>query len=107
MNHLLILLCTCMFVSCDIKSKYRNNISGSLGTPKQSVSYEIIKSEDMVADKIDNNESCELCFILDDEIPVKSASEKSFKWYYTIPFIGLAILSFLVYRLKKQNMKSL
>tara|TARA_B100001093_G_scaffold128699_1_gene121182 strand:- start:5569 stop:5781 length:213 start_codon:yes stop_codon:yes gene_type:complete len=34
-------------------------------------------------------------------------NSNKFKWYYTIPFIGLVILVVLVYKLKQQNLKSL
>jgi hypothetical protein len=37
-----------------------------------------------------------------------NTSEESFvNWYYVLPFVGLAILGILVYRLKQQNLKSL
>lgn len=107
MKYLLSMLYMFLLTSCGTKDQYGDNVSGTFGVTKQQVSYETVKVDTNTTEKLDNNESCEMCFIVTDKIPVKSASKKSFKWYYTIPFIGLAITTFLVYRLKQQNMKSL
>jgi hypothetical protein len=106
MKHLLILLCMSTLVSCGIKNKFLNSSSGTLGVPKQPT---------------EENSTTELIFITEDtesktspsqpdEVvanPVDEVKESFFKWYYAVPFVGLAILAFLVYRLKQQNLKSL
>lgn len=106
MKHLLILLCMSTLVSCGIKNKFLNSSSGTLGVPKQPT---------------EENSTTELTFVVNDTqsesqpsqsevVGVEqddSDTESVFKWYYAIPFVGLAILAFLVYRLKQQNLKSL
>jgi len=102
MKHLLILLCMTTLVSCGIKNKFLNSSSGTLGVPKQPT---------------EENSTPELIFVettqpetpttQPDQTPVKTSNqseESFFNWYYTIPFVGLGILAFLVYRLKKQSM---
>jgi len=105
MKHLLILLCMTTLVSCGIKNKFLNSSSGTLGVPKQPT---------------EENSTTELIFVdvVQPETQPKQSDvvvtnqdgqeeESFFKWYYAVPFVGLGILAFLVYRLKQQNLKSL
>jgi len=102
MKHLLILLCMSTLVSCGIKNKFLNSSNGTLGVPKQPT---------------EENSTAELIFVettqsetppIQPESATKETSDQSeesfLKWYYAIPFVGLGILAFLVYRLKKLNM---
>ena len=105
MKHLLILLCVCTLTACGIKNKLLNSSSGSLGVSKQptklssptivSTSQPVIQSATSPSQSTNTNE------------PTKQTESSVVKWYYTLPFVGLAIIALLVYRLKQQNMKSL
>ena len=105
MKHLLILLCVTTLVSCGIKNKLLNSTSGTLGVPKQSPQTAI----SVVDDPVDVQQT-PLTTPGDKPIiptPIDISDESSDNWYYILPFVGLAILGLLVYRLKQQNLKSL
>ena len=105
MKHLLILLCMSTLVSCGIKNKFLNSSSGTLGVPKQPTeensTTELIVEEHNQVESISTQSTEDVTYTSD---PV---DEPFFKWYYAVPFVGLAILALLVYRLKQQNLKSL
>ena len=107
MKHLLILLLMSTLVSCGIKDLYLNSTSGSLGIPKQPIlpteETTIIAQPSNQTSQTQDSEKINVT----DTFATEKSEEPMFKWYYIIPFIGLAILAFLVYRLKQQNMKSL
>jgi hypothetical protein len=102
MKNLLILLCVTSLVSCGIKDKLLNSTSGALGVPKQP-SQNVIS---VVDDPVVVQQPPPLTAL--DDKPVTPISDESvINWYYILPFVGLAILGLLVYRLKQQNLKSL
>ena len=107
MKRLLILLCLSTLTSCGIKNKFLNSTSGTLGVPKQpteerSITESGVTSTTEVIQQTTQSQPDPTAS------EVTTESEESFsKWYYAIPFVGLAILAFLVYRLKQQNLKSL
>ena len=103
MKHLLILLCMSTLVSCGIKDKYFNSTGGTLGVPKQPVPH---TTPQVITQPSTQNSQTHI--VDDSDATATSATEEStLKWYYSLPFIGLVILVFLVYRLKKQNLNSL
>ena len=108
MKRLLILLCMSTLVSCGIKNKFLNSSSGTLGVPKQpteeNATTELVFVESTQHES--KNEQSEVDTTLTTET-TNQPDESFFKWYYAVPFVGLAILAFLVYRLKQQNLKSL
>ena len=103
MKHLLIILCMATLVSCGIKNKFLNSPSGTLGVPKQPTedtsTTELIFTTDATQSETPPNQS-------DTNATNQLDQEETsfFNWYYTLPFIGLGILAFLVYRLKRQSM---
>ena len=106
MKHLLILLCLTTFVSCGIKDKLLNSTNGRLGVPKQPPRQTAISVVD------DPGAVQPTPITTSDDKPktptsFDTSTESSDNWYYVLPFVGLAILGLLVYRLKQQNMKSL
>lgn len=102
MKHLLILLCVTTLVSCGIKNKLLNSTSGTLGVPKQPTPQNVIS---VVDDPVVVQQTP---LTAPDDKPTTPVSDESFvNWYYVLPFVGLAILGLLVYRLKQQNLKSL
>lgn len=102
MKHLLILLCVTTLVSCGIKDKLLNSTSGTLGVPKQPPQTAISVVGDPVA-----VQQTPLTAPDGDEPTTPTSDESFVNWYYILPFVGLAILGLLVYRLKQQNLKSL
>jgi hypothetical protein len=100
MKNLLILLCVTSLVSCGIKDKLLNSTSGALGVPKQPSQNVISLVDDTVVVK-----QPPLTALVDKTTP--TSDESVINWYYVLPFVGLAILGLLVYRLKQQNLKSL
>ena len=105
MKHLLILLFMSTLVSCGIKNKFLNSSNGSLGISKQPTE-ENSTPELMV---VEQNQSESITIQSNEDVidTPDVVDDSFFKWYYAIPFVGLAILAFLVYRLKQQNLKSL
>jgi len=105
MKRLLILLCLSTLVSCGIKNKFLNSSSGTLGVPKQPT--EVTSAPELIfADSTQPETQLNQPEV--DTLETTDKSEESFfKWYYAVPFVALAILAFLVYRLKQQNLKSL
>lgn len=104
MKHLLILLCMSTLTSCGIKDTYFNSTSGTLGVPKQPTPQtRIITQPSTQSPQTQSEKESDVV-----DVPATKESEEStFKWYYAVPFVGLAIIAFLVYRLKQQNLKSL
>ena len=106
MKHLLILLlCVTTLVSCGIKDKLLNSTGGTLGVPKQPPQTAISVVDNPVVVQ-------QTPITAPDDKPITptsvDTSDESFvNWYYVLPFVGLAILGLLVYRLKQQNLKSL
>ena len=88
-------------VSCGIKDKYFNSTSGTLGVPKQPIpqTQVIIQPSTQNPQPRDSEEL--------DVVDTPTTEKSTIKWYYAVPFVGLAIIAFLVYRLKQQNLKSL
>jgi hypothetical protein len=101
MKNLLILLCITTLVSCGIKDKLLNSTSGALGVPKQPSQNVISLVDDPVVVKQPPLTA------LVDKTTTPTSDESVINWYYVLPFVGLAILGLLVYRLKQQNLKSL
>lgn len=108
MKHLLILLCVTTFASCGIKDKLLNSTSGTLGVPKQPPQTVISVVDDPVVVQQPHS-SISVDKTVSPTTPTSDdTSDESFdNWYYVLPFVGLAILGLLVYRLKQQNLKSL
>ena len=113
MKHLLILLCVTTLVSCGIKDKLINSSSGKLGVPKQSTQNttpivdEPIVDEPIVVQPVQTStQDTKVKPITQTEVQTDTSNESFVNWYYVLPFVGLVILGFLVYRLKQQNLKS-
>lgn len=104
MKRLLILLCLSTLTSCGIKNKFLNSSSGTLGVPKQYVgensTTELISTEPEKQPESPPTQSETATKAMETD----QSTESFFNWYYTLPFVGLAILAFLVYRLKQQNL---
>ena len=101
----IILIATLLISSCGVKNKILKwNNSDQLGIEEQA-------SE--VRDSFSTTDAGKL--ILDRPVVLEtkydeSASETTAdfnSWFYVIPFLILSLLTFLVFRLKKQNMNSL
>ena len=109
MKHLLILLCMSTLVSCGIKNKFLNSSSGSLGVTKQPTQNTAsIVDDPVVVQPIQSSTSdTKTKPIIRTESQTNASNESFVNWYYVLPFVGLVILGFLVYRLKQQNLKSL
>jgi hypothetical protein len=105
MKHLLILLCITTLTSCGIKNKLLNSSGGTLGVPKQPT--EVTTPVDTNTDVLHTTQSTQSSLDKTESTPIEASDESFVNWYYVLPFIGLAILGFLVYRLKQQNLKSL
>ena len=106
MKHLLILVCLSTLVSCGIKNKIWNPTIGKLGVSKQhtqQISFDNAESTTLA--KVDQQTQQSKPLVLNKPSPQKKMSE--LKWYYAFPFLALIVLALLVYRLKKQNLKSL
>ncbi len=107
MKHLLILLCVSTLASCGIKDVYLSSPSGTLGVPKQlPPPTKQTQVNTQLSEHNTNTQDSEKSNVVDAPISEKS-EESTFKWYYAVPFMGLAFIAFLVYRLKQQNLKSL
>jgi len=108
MKHLLILLCITTLVSCGIKNKFLNSSSGKLGVPKQPtvVTAPVVTHTD-VPPATQSTQSTQSSLDKTESTPTEAPDESFVNWYYVLPFVGLAILGLLVYRLKQQNLKSL
>jgi len=105
----IILAITLLFSSCGIKNKIiKWNNSGELGIQKQNpiVVDEHTTSADVV-EVDDVNESNIHETYYQSESSEQSTSDNNSHWFYVIPFVGFAVIALLVFRLKKQNMKSL
>lgn len=111
MKHLLILLCITTFVSCGIKDKLLNSTSGTLGVPKQPTPPQtvisVVDDPVVVQQTQPSKQNTKTKPITRTEIQTNASNESFVNWYYVLPFVGLAILGLLVYRLKQQNLKSL
>ena len=107
MKHLLILLCVTTLVSCGIKDKLLNSTSGALGVPKQPSQNVISVVDDPVVQQPQQPPQPPPLTALVDKQKTPTSDEYVINWYYVLPFVGLAILGLLVYRLKQQNLKSL
>lgn len=107
MKHLLILLCVTTLVSCGIKNKLLNSSGGTLGVSKQPT----VDTAQVDTTQVDTNivvsQPTPVPSDKTEPTPVESSDESFANWYYVLPFVGLAILGLLVYRLKQQNLKSL
>ena len=114
MKHLIILLCMSTLVSCGIKDKYFNSTGGTLGVPKQPTTQTPVITQSTTQTPVvtqpteQNSQTQDVKESHAADTPTSNESEEStIKWYYAVPFVGLAIIAFLVYRLKQQNLKSL
>ncbi len=98
---LLITLVTSMLTSCGLKNKITSYIDsgGQLGVPKQDVVLEI-PTEPIATEMTESNVTTPN---LD---PIESVKDTPV-WFYIVPFVILVGFALLVFRLKKQNMKSL
>ena len=106
MKKLMIMLGVLLVVtSCNLKNKFSTAADGQLGIPKQpsvdagednATTINFSHPEDVVEIDVTETATTEETDV-DDGNPL---------WYYLIPFGGLGIIAFLVYRLKKQNMIS-
>lgn len=112
MKHLLILLCVSTLVSCGLKNKLLNSTSGTLGVSKQLASNPTpVNANPSVSQQPPQISSVDKTTPTTPTTPIKTQTnttdESVINWYYVLPFVGLAILGLLVYRLKQQNLKSL
>ena len=102
----IILAVTLLFSSCGIKNKITKwNNSGELGVPKQN-----IERTDLVSDNSEKETSIKPTEnIIETKYTEESNDvvDETNYYFYLIPFVILGILTFLVFRLKKQNMNSL
>ena len=106
MKHLLILLCVTTLVSCGIKDTLLNSTRGTIGVPKQPTQNTTPIVVNPVVQQPQSGVSVDKTTT--PTTPTTPTSDESFaNWYYVLPFVGLAILGLLVYRLKQQNLKSL
>ncbi len=106
MKKLMIMLGVLLVVtSCNLKNKFSTTEDGQLGIPKQpsvgvgednATTISFPHPEDVVEIGVAETATAE-------ETDVDRGNPF---WYYLIPFGGLGIIAFLVYRLKKQNMVS-
>ena len=105
----IILAVTLLFSSCGIKNKITKwNNSGELGIPKQNpIVAEANTTLDDVVVANDVNQSKVHETYYSSESSEQPTSDDNSYWFYIIPFVGLVITALLVFRLKKQNMKSL
>tara|TARA_B100001093_G_C26424509_1_gene841275 strand:+ start:381 stop:665 length:285 start_codon:yes stop_codon:yes gene_type:complete len=89
--------------ACSIKNKIWNSTGSQLGVTKQSIQPPLV---DTTSVPTVHQQTSQMQPI---SVNKTSPQKKSFelKWYYVLPFVGLVILGFLVYRLKQQNLKSL
>lgn len=106
----IIIAVTLLFSSCGIKDKITKwNNSGELGIPKQEpivVEVNTTQADDVVSVvKDDDTKVHETYYQSESTEPI--TSDNNSYWFYVIPFVGLAVIALLVFRLKKQNMKSL
>ena len=98
--------------SCGIKDKIFNyNNSGSLGVVRQSSEIakqptETTLSDENVTSAENLTRNVKVIETRHENVPEKLDDETSW-WIYSVPFIVIAIIAFLVFRLKKQNMNSL
>lgn len=95
-------------VSCGIKDKYFNSTGGTLGVPKQPTPQPTTQTQVITQPSTQSpqTQSAKESDVVDASATEES-EESTLKWYYAVPFVGLAIIAFLVYRLKQQNLKSL
>lgn len=103
MRQYLILLCI-LLGSCGFGSKFFKSTSDRLGVSKQLV--------------IENNDTPNIQASISTNVSVPAETDsigesipreddQLSSWFYLTPFVMLALITFLVFRLKKQNMKSL
>jgi len=107
MKHLLILLCITTLTSCGIKNKFLNSTSGTLGVPKQPTQNTTPSVVNPVVQQPHSSISVDKTTSPISPTFNDTSDEFFVNWYYVLPFVGLVILGFLVYRLKQQNLKSL
>lgn len=107
MKHLLILLCVTTLVSCGIKDTLLNSTGGTIGIPKQPTQNTAPIVVNPVVQKPQSSISVDKTTTPTPPTTDDTSDESFVNWYYVLPFVGLAILGFLVYRLKQQNLKSL
>ncbi len=101
----IILIATLLISSCGVKNKILKwNNSDQLGIEEQASevhdSFSTTDVEKLISDRP---------VVLETKYD-ESASETTAdlnSWFYVIPFLILSLLTFLVFRLKKQNMNSL
>lgn len=110
MKYLLTLLCVTTLSSCGLKNKILNSMSGTLGVPKQpthEVFAEIAPQIEPVQSQLQLTTQTQNSNVRSETTETEQSIMSAFKWHYTLPFIGIAIIALLVYRLKQQNLKSL
>ena len=108
MKNLLILLCVFILASCGIKNKIWNSEGGKLGVSKQPThQISSVNSINKPVAKVHQKTLQSQPLVLDKPKPSSQKRLSELKWYYALPFLGVGILAFLVYRLKQKNMKSL
>ena len=102
----IIIAVTLLFSSCGLKDKITKwNNSGELGIPKQEpIVVEVNTTSDDVVKEVDSKVH-ETYYQSESSEPI--ASDNNSYWFYVIPFVGLVVIALLVFRLKKQNTKSL
>ena len=102
----IILATVLLLSSCGVKDKILKwNNSGELGVPKQN-----IERTDLVSDNSEKETSIKPTEnIIETKYTEESNDvvDETNYYFYLIPFVILGILTFLVFRLKKQNMNSL
>ena len=98
---LLITFVIAMLTSCGLKNKITSfmDSDGQLGIPKQDIVLETLP-------ELTIPESSENSVIKPSVDPIKNVKDTPI-WFYIVPFVILMGFAFLVFRLKKQNMKSL
>ena len=90
-----------LLTSCGLKNKITSfmDSDGQLGVSKQNIVLETLP-ELTISESSDNNVTTPSVD------PIKSVKDTPI-WFYIVPFVVLITLALLVFRLKKQNMKSL
>ena len=104
----LIVLLTCLVLmsSCGIKKSILNYGNSGLGIPQQEPMVEVKQTEapsvgDLNLSQVDESNTHTT------ETNESSENAETSIWFYVIPFAFLLLLGILVYRMKKQNLKSL
>ena len=102
----IILVTTLLLSSCGVKDKILKwNNSGQLGVPMQNIESIGLVSNDSKTESSNAPTTNVVKKVYTEES--NNDADKTYYYFYAIPFVVLGIVAFLVFRLKKQNMNSL